>query len=169
MGILEDKYKYQVDFADKLQSKYPELFKERGQPHTCMNGAIGVDRGWWPILEEVCEYLESQRKNGVDVYFGQIKEKFAALTIYLDGNFTKEQSLELRKKMEEVHNRSLATCEKCGSTEQVTVSADGGWWLKALCPSCHKAVGSREERINEAKQVLEEIYKEIRKQDESAT
>lgn len=156
MGVFEERYQHQVECANRMRSKYPELFKEQGPNHP-----IGVDAGWWPLLEEVCEFLDAKRKQGIDVYFVQIKEKFAALTIYLGGNFSTDAAQCIHAKIDEIYARSQKTCEKCGSIENVVISAAGGWWLKAYCPTCHEARGGRKGQIKEAKEVLEELRKNI--------
>jgi hypothetical protein len=156
--LYMERYKEQVDCCNRLAAKYPELFAGKGKG--CMSGAIGVEKGWWPLLEELCEYLESYRASGIDVRFAQIKEKFAALTVYINGEFTKEQAKIFYDKVEEVYNRSLATCEFCGSTSDVTVSADNGYWLKALCPDCH-AKRANKEPLKDAKEVVEAIRKDL--------
>lgn len=156
--LYMERYKEQVDCCNNLAAKYPELFAGKGKG--CMSSAIGVEKGWWPLIEELCEFLESQRKSGLNIHFVQIKEKFAALTVFIGGNYTKEQSEVLHKKVDEIYNKSLATCEFCGSTSNVTVSADNGYWLKALCPDCHTKRANKEP-LKDAKEVVEAIRKDL--------
>lgn len=167
MGVDMDLWKEDEKAADAFQAKYPKLFIKRGKPMNSMNGGLGIGNGWYPLLEEACHMLESYRDKCPEIHFLQIKEKFARLTIYLGfNNASQELCREIYNKLQEICNRSEFICEDCGTKENVTTSASGGYWLRTLCESCHSARSGKESGkksdFEAARKILDILKEDIR-------
>lgn len=111
----------------ELEAKYPK----------CFVGCIGacVGDGWLPLIEEACIVLEKYRSTDLNVSFGQIKEKFGDLRIYLEGeNWDLPEFRKLDNEIEDILCRSRKICEACGSTENVEQTTSG--WIKTYCKEC---------------------------------
>lgn len=161
MGTDIEKYEEDKKAANAFQEKYPKLFIKRGKPMHSMNGGLGIGKGWYPLLEEVCQILETYRDKCPDIHFLQIKEKFARLTTYIGFNKAPvELCREIYDKIEEVCEKSLKTCENCGTKETVTTSAFGGYWMRTLCESCSSKIGGKESDFEAARKVLDMLKEE---------
>lgn len=122
----------------ELVVKFPDLFVGRTYPLTQSLMAFGCecDDGWFNIIFAMCDAIQRHVREGgwkfEQAYaFVQIKEKFAGLRVYdfgrddfIDGVISVAETL------------SYNTCEICGAPGAVCV-ANGGYWLKTLCPQ-HK-------------------------------
>ena len=118
-------------FVEMLHSKYPTMFA--GQ-----YGGVCVSKGWWPIIEALCEQIQSHLKhrNGLatqypdqhkpveEVVIAQIKEKFGGLRFYYDGG--DDTVYGMVRMAESWAGRS---CEECGAPGKRT----GEGWIKTLC------------------------------------
>ena len=167
MGSDLERYEDDKKAADAFQAKYPKLFIKRGKPMHSMSGGLGIGKGWYSLLEEVCHMLESYRDKCPEIHFLQIKEKFARLTIYIGfNNASQELCREIYDKIQEICNRSESICEDCGTKESVTTSASGGYWLRCLCNSCHSVRNGNESGkksdFEAARKVLDMLKEDIR-------
>jgi hypothetical protein len=123
------------EFAKRMEEKYPEMF---AQPY----GGFCVDKGWWPIVEALCEQIHHHikfkneqrdrwnRGDGCEqVVVMQIKEKFGGLRFYYDGG---DDAIAGMVRIAEAW--ADHTCETCGSPG----TSGGKGWIKTLCPT-HRA------------------------------
>jgi len=165
MSVDAEMWKEDEKAADAFQAKYPELFIKRGKPMNSMNGGLGIGKGWYSLLDEACQMLESYRNQCPEIHILQIKEKFARLTIYIGFNHaSQELCKEIYDKLQEICNRSSFICEDCGTKESVTTSASGGYWLRTLCESCHFSRGAKGGKLSDfdaARKVLDQIKEEL--------
>ena len=90
-------------------------------------------KGWWPLIEKVAAAIDSfnAAHPGTPVEVSQIKQKFGGLRIYLHN-----APEDLRLLIDEAVAASWHTCEKCGSTADVTTNLEG--YRFTLCPDCRK-------------------------------
>ena len=95
-------------------------------------------KGWWPLIEKVAAAIDSFNANHPEspVEVSQIKQKFGGLRIYHHN--TPE---DLRQLIDEAVAASWHTCEKCGSTTDVTTNLEG--YRLTLCPECRKEIKPR--------------------------
>jgi hypothetical protein len=118
-------------FVDKLHTKFPTMFSE---PY----GGVAVGVGWWPIIEALCDQIDSHLKhrNGLakqypdqhkpvqQVVVAQIKEKFGGLRFYYDGG---DETVYGMVRMAE--SWASNSCEECGTPGK----RNGEGWVKTLC------------------------------------
>lgn len=136
----EDQYD---EFAKRLETSYPKMFKE---PY----GGFAIGAGWWPIIETLCHQIHHhvewrqnqlekyQRGTGCpDVIVKQIKEKFGGLRFYYDGG---DDVVDGMVRMAE--SWAARTCEECGHPG----TTRSGGWVRTLCDK-HEA--ERQARYNE--------------------
>lgn len=134
------------EWADKLVSQYPTLFKETHH--------VGIGKGWEKILSNLCSIIEFHVDNlpeeiRAEIFITQIKEKFGGLrfymsheTPYIQGAITMAEAI------------SLHTCERCGAPGAVS---NIGGWMTCLCDADRKvALKEAEER---AKSYQEKVKK----------
>ena len=116
-----------------LFEKYPQLFRDKDSPmtHTAMCWGIEVGDGWYGIIDELCERIQTHcDNNGYDeVRFSQIKEKYGTLRVYV--NFGSD---EIYDYIDEAQERSSHVCEVCGS-KRGKIRTDLGW-LSVRCKKC---------------------------------
>ena len=95
-------------------------------------------KGWWPLIEKVAAAIDSFNANHPEspVEVSQIKQKFGGLRIYHHN--TPE---DLRQLIDEAVAASWHTCEKCGSTTDITTNLEG--YRLTLCPECRKEIKPR--------------------------
>lgn len=143
--MSDDKFE---EFVNRLETKYPEMFSA---PY----GGVCTSEGWWPIIESLCEQIQSHInwRNGVherlkvdnphdavipdkvpQVVVNQIKEKFGGLRFYYDGG---DDIIDGMVQMAEAW--AAHTCEVCGMPGK---SRPGGW-IQTLCDEHHE---EREDR-----------------------
>lgn len=99
------------------REKYPKLF----------NCSVSVGEGWWPIIEEICDYVDRVNvtvKGLEDFKILQVKEKFGGLRIYYLGG---DETLRGMINMAEI--MSFHICEVCGDKAEPS----GESWIKTLC------------------------------------
>lgn len=101
----------------------------KGGPVTNWKGDVG--QGWHSLLDELHAELV---KVAPDYVTGQVKEKFAALTVYVSPH-----SREIAEILGKYYDRSRTVCEECGQPGWVRHSR---FWLKTLCDE-HEASRSR--------------------------
>ena len=95
-------------------------------PHPISIFGIECDDGW---LEMIAQLIQELIYAGWTREMRQIKEKFGGLRFYADGltNETAEIIMKYEKRSNEI-------CERCGSTNRVTLCGDN--WVKTLCDQC---------------------------------
>jgi len=106
----------------------------RGGPVTDWKDDVG--QGWHSLLDELHAELVQAAP---DYKTLQVKEKFAALTVYVSPH-----SEEIRAILDKYYARSTTVCEQCGEPGETRHSR---FWLKTLCDACEHArmVKSRQE------------------------
>lgn len=125
-------------FEKRMHEKYPVMF---GEPY----GGFAIGEGWWPIIEELCQKIDSYTKwknntrrallkenphnhpipNAVpQVVVHQIKEKFGGLRFYYEGG---DERIRGMVEMAEVW--AYRTCETCSAPGRQR----SGGWLRTLC------------------------------------
>jgi len=95
---------------------------------------VGHGPGWQSLTVPVIDFVLD---NGGTVF--QIKEKFGALRIYVEGFEPGSLRDEVHRRIDEAEDKSLETCEVCGAAGELR----SGRWLKTLCDyhHSHKEVG----------------------------
>ena len=114
----------------EVENKYPHLF-EKCQPE--------ILDGWAGIIERLCEKID-----GSGDKFTCIKEKFGTLRIYTDTDVYIEAyersstgDYTVWKDIDVAEVESSKTCEKCGTTTNVTTEPIyGRYWIKTYCKEC---------------------------------
>lgn len=139
------------EFEQRLKENYPKMF---ARPY----GGICIDKGWWKILECLCDQIQAHTEwsNNIrearlkdnpynstipdavpQVVVAQIKEKFGGLRFYYEGGDT-----YIRGLVSMAEAWAANACETCGAPGK---SRSGGW-IKTLCDE-HEA--ERQERMKE--------------------
>lgn len=122
------------ELEDRLMTKYPELFRGRTKPTSESLMAYGCQcgDGWYGLLDVLCDQLMvTGREVGEIPEIVQVKEKFAALRVYLATTPTPDQWVALRF----AERLSIRICDMCGSmADDVRVWRYG--WHRTLCVSC---------------------------------
>lgn len=111
----------------EVENKYPHLF-EKCQPE--------ILDGWAGIIECLCEKI-----GGSGDKFTCIKEKFGTLRVYIDDyvlmSGTPSDPYATWKAIDVAEAASSKTCEKCGTTTNVTTEPIyGRYWIKTFCREC---------------------------------
>ena len=116
--------------SKKLYDKYPGLFHENPVDFACNDG-------WFDLLNRLCGILSSYagKEDNEYIRFGQVKEKFGLLRIYLDfgDDITPRYRAMAEGAAEMVESASGLICEQCGEKGQRTKK---GGWINTLCPKC---------------------------------
>lgn len=119
-----------------LLEKYPLFFPNIYGDYTKTSLAFGLEcgNGWFSIMEELCEKIASLGDIGFE--FTQIKEKWGLLRVY----YTFRTEIEccwdkIDELIDAAETKSGHICEHCGSKDDVTHKARGGW-ISTLCNSC---------------------------------
>lgn len=102
---------------------------KRGGPVTNWKNDVG--QGWHSLLDEMHAELI---RVAPDYRTDQVKEKFAALTVYIS-----PYSDEIQEILQKYYDRSKTICEQCGEPGEVRHSR---FWLKTLC-GIHESAGFR--------------------------
>ncbi len=144
MSYTEDEYD---EFARRMEKKFPKLFGH-GQ-----YGGFAVGAGWWPILEELCERINShvewqqnQREKYnkgsgcLDVTVNQVKEKFGGLRFYYSGG---DDTVDGMVRMAE--SWAAHSCEECGAPGK----SRGGGWIRTLCDTHEAERQARYKKAND--------------------
>lgn len=110
----------QSKLEQEIREIYPELYED------CTSFTCGD--GWHPILLQLTKDI---KELGVDdVRVVQVKEKFGGLRYY---TYSVDKRVEGLIRVAE--NKSLHTCEWCGSKEVETQASVAGW-IRTLCHEC---------------------------------
>jgi hypothetical protein len=123
-------------FLDRLHARFPHFWDRRptvGRP----DYMLSVDTGWYPLIEEALERYDAvlQRHGVQDRYrVRQIKEKMGQLRLYIRPVPSFHPPAEIYGAMNAIHDeieeRSMQTCERCGMPGEWT--SDEGWYV-TLC------------------------------------
>lgn len=118
------------DFAHRMEERFPKMFSGK-------YGGFAVGAGWWPILESLCDNIQSHidwkneqkekygRGDGCEqVVVEQIKEKFGGLRFYYQGG---NDTIDGMVRMAEAWAGN--SCEECGNVGKRTQ----GGWVRTLC------------------------------------
>lgn len=122
MSWNEERYN---EFVNSMETRFPAMFSE---PY----GGFAIGEGWWPIIEELCERIQSHyewklknTKGGIpQVVVKQIKEKFGGLRFYYDGG-----DEYIRGLVDMTEGMCYRICEVCGERGEVR----RGGWIVTLC------------------------------------
>jgi len=83
--------------------------------------------GWNEIIWDA---LDQASKLDPDMTVVQIKEKFGGLDIHINS-----QKSEICTILEQAREKSLQTCEACGTMKDVTMFIKNSW-MKTMCEKC---------------------------------
>ena len=104
------------------------LFAERGFGPPRI--ADYPDKGWWPLIGSLLDYLKAMGLSKEDVQIQQVKEKLGGLRFYtylrLDDT---EAQQAIGNRVRDAEEQSYVTCERCGQPGALREGA----WLKTLC------------------------------------
>jgi len=119
---------------DTLYEKYPELFANIDNKHSCMAFGIECNIGWYDIISSVCYRIKQYEKNKKSDYypvtFDQIKEKWGGLRIYHSGGDDYVDGIIIM-----AEEMSYKICERCGCPG----SSNKQGWIMTLCDKCREA------------------------------
>ena len=109
---------------------------------------IECGKGWESLYRPIIDYINDYNNSHTDSHINitQIKEKFAGLRIYWDGENVPEETVkELRDMISDAEERSYLICEQCGTTENVGLITSG--WYFTLCEDCVRKLISKKEGL----------------------
>ncbi len=120
------------ELQNQLIEKYPKIFSEveKSPQESCMAFGICVDDGWYWLINQLCNYLQSDidHNNQPQIKAAQVKEKFGGLRFYVDSGTIEQYAI-----IHFTENLSYTICEICGSTKGV-IQTKG--WVKTICKKC---------------------------------
>ena len=118
---------------DTLYEKYPDLFSNIDNKHSCMAFGIECNIGWYDIISSVCYRIKQYEKNKQSDYypvtFDQIKEKWGGLRIYHSGGDDYVDGIIIM-----AEEMSYKICERCGCPG----SPNKQGWIMTLCDKCRE-------------------------------
>jgi hypothetical protein len=93
-----------------------------------------IGPGWYPLLYRICENIEKVLiEDKIEGFqFTQVKEKWARLVVYTNGNYPK-----IEKLIEDAEDDSAHICEDCGCPGYV--ERYRGWYM-ARCVTCWEKI-----------------------------
>lgn len=124
-----------------LIERWPKWFDLSGDPRrTLMCFGFECGDGWFDILVDLCEELESlvvEHNSKTPFEVIQVKEKFGGLRFYTTWGTNK-----IWDAISKAESLSLETCEVCGKPGK----PNGEGWITTLCDEC-RAVWSKKRGI----------------------
>lgn len=105
------------ELQEKLQQRFPLLYRNMGKPDTGMVWGIACGNGWFDLLWRLSEDLE---KLNPALVASQVKEKFGTLRFYLKQSDHGDKVLDPEKlikdervwgRIREVEDESATVCE----------------------------------------------------------
>lgn len=117
----------------KIIEKYPKIFAQYELPpsQTAMCWGLECGEGWYGLIDALCADIQKYIDTSEDVpqiEATQVKQKFGTLRFYYSP-YIKEIDKIIWKACEQ----SEFTCEKCGSTHNVSMTKG---WVSPLCEEC---------------------------------
>ena len=92
---------------------------------------VDTDDGWFDLIYDLCKKIDViVKREKLEFYVDQVKEKFAGLRFYVSGF-----NDEIRELIHKAEAKSYRTCEICGNAGTTYISGDVGWY-KTLCVNC---------------------------------
>lgn len=133
-GVVECKFDLMT--RSERFELYPFLQREAGD-----DWLEEVPVGWWDLVEEACRritaILTSHNYTVADFQTLQIKEKYGELRWYFTA--PDDCDREIDEVMEDILQRSSATCNRCGRAAEY-ISTD---WILPWCHSCYQIYEQR--------------------------
>ncbi len=127
---------------DKLFDKYPKIFaqKDDDPKKTAMCWGIECGDGWYWLLDNLCNHLQSHIDNNGygQIEALQVKEKFGGLRFYTKGADRRQNAC-----IRFAERLSMGICESCGLIGSVTQAKSG--LITTRCKQCietHDTKGS---------------------------
>lgn len=121
------------ELQDKLFEKYPKIFRQKDldKTQTCMCWGIECGDGWFALIDELCNNLQSHIDNDKlqQIEAVQVKEKWGGLRFYT--NNTNSIQLAIINFAESL---SYKICEQCSSMDDVSLTQTS--WKRSLCKKC---------------------------------
>ena len=118
--------------AKKLFDRFQFFKPERSPRESLMCFGFECGDGWFQLIWDLCESIESQL--AIDLHEGfevlQVKEKFGGLRFY-----TTSCSNEIYDLVDDAEEASYITCEVCGSPGESNQEG----WIRTLCDDCRRA------------------------------
>lgn len=153
-----------VKDQEEMFSKYPVIFQDRTKPmtQTCMCWGLDIGKGWYGIIDDLCERLEWVRKTtGIKIVADQVKEKYASLRFYKHEEFPKKMPRRDAAMWAEIidnfvniaEDKSSITCDSCGTN--ISGAIEDKRWSYAMCEKCKIELDRvREQRAIELVKVI---------------
>ena len=135
------KNEYNKERSEKLKQIVEELKKRTGEqsvhprdrrllePYEMFG--IECGKGWESLYTPIMEWIEkyNEENPGDVITITQIKEKFGALSFYVDKYPEERHDLILAAEKD-----ALNVCETCGTRENVGMTCDN--WYRTICLDC---------------------------------
>jgi len=143
-----------------LVRDFPDIFRDyKGDPaHTCMAWGVECGNGWFDLIYDSCKRIKTEIKWVRDqnpelanftVYFAQVKQKWASLTIYTHAdlglpetanaeqesaawNKVEKAQMKICGAMDMASSYSRKVCENCGNHGRLR----NGAWMNSHCDLC---------------------------------
>jgi hypothetical protein len=147
--------------TDKLFASYPNLFtlihdgsmnqpRSKYMPQSIQSFGIECMDGWYGIIRDVCDRLESliveqPQEKRAQYQCVQIKEKLGFLCVYLN-----DYTNGMRDTIKVATKLSMQTCEYCGCEGKIHIINN---WKKCMCDG-HKDFYILERKIADLQQRL---------------
>lgn len=120
--------------TEHLLKNYPILYQDayKSPRETCMCWGFECGDGWFHLIDDLSKKIEEWNNKNPDklITAAQVKEKFGTLCFYTNGYYD-----EISKLIDEAEEKSIITCEECGSTDGVTQTSPPEW-ITTLCKKC---------------------------------
>ena len=123
------------ELQNKLFKNYPKIFgqKDLDMTQTCMCWGIDTGDGWYWLLDQLCNGIQSyidnnKHRNIIQLEATQVKEKFGGLCFYYQGGDDIIGGM-----INLAEGMSYKICEFCGTTDNV-FNTNG--WITTICQTC---------------------------------
>jgi hypothetical protein len=117
----------------QLVARYPDLFNQEIHGRVIAPGYPSVGDGWRDLVERAVGRIATAvaATPAGSLKFGQVKEKFATVRIYLDRRraLSDQTNAAIDEAIELAEARSACTCETCGTEGRLFKA--GGWFMTA--------------------------------------
>jgi hypothetical protein len=112
--------------------KYTFIHPDPTLQNNLMAFGLECDQGWYPLIEELFDKMQSLVDNNSDysdMEIVQVKEKYGELRVYIMPDYDALDDL-----IDEYTKKSIHICEVCGKPG--TLQDIGGHWYKTICQEC---------------------------------